>query len=89
MTDRPTLYRWNPDTAIEDVWAVTQVEPLRQDLIRDGVLVPVEPDYEAAQREYERHADAVLFSMTVSRSGGKAIVDAALGGGEGEGGTHP
>lgn len=42
-------------------------------------LVLVEPDYEAAQRMYERHVDAAVFDMVLSKTGGKAIVDAALG----------
>ena len=70
------VYRWNDDTAIEAVWQATQVEPLRQDLIRDGVLVPVEPDYAAAVEAYERWRDrhGVPAEAVV-----QAVVGAALG----------
>ena len=43
------------------------------------ILKEVELDYEAAQRVYERHVDAAVFDMVLSKTGGKAIVDAALG----------
>jgi hypothetical protein len=78
MTDRPTLYRFKSE----------YVGWFRRIALRDGAVVPVEPDYEAAAEtakrifgpdvEWAQHPDPMTDDDWLRLA--RLIVDAAIGG---------